>query len=76
MSVFRISELSNLMASRLFVIDGIGDIKMVFDEIKSIIRHGIHLAVGENLGKTQSDNQPKREPNTRLNAALDQIRIR
>ncbi|KAJ4441203.1 hypothetical protein ANN_11054 [Periplaneta americana] len=40
--------------TRLFSVDEIGDIEMVFGEMSPRIRHrlpGIHLTVGENLGK-------------------------
>ncbi|KAJ4434619.1 hypothetical protein ANN_23181 [Periplaneta americana] len=41
---------------------------MVFDEMRPRVRHrlsDIRLTVGESLGKTQPDNQLKRESNTR-----------
>ncbi|KAJ4425822.1 hypothetical protein ANN_27448 [Periplaneta americana] len=44
-------------------VDEIGDNEMVFGEKRPRIRHslpGIHLTVGENLGKTQPANQPKK----------------
>ncbi|KAJ4430145.1 hypothetical protein ANN_22355 [Periplaneta americana] len=40
--------------TRLFIADEVGDIEMVFGEMRPMIRHrlpGIHLTVGEKLGK-------------------------
>ncbi|KAJ4441373.1 hypothetical protein ANN_11228 [Periplaneta americana] len=46
----------------LFNVDEIGDSEMVFGEMRPRIRHrlpGIHLTVGENLGKTQPADEPR-----------------
>ncbi|KAJ4444891.1 hypothetical protein ANN_06689 [Periplaneta americana] len=60
--------------TRLFSDDEIGDSEMVFGEMRPRIRHrlpGINITVGENLGKTQPSNQPKRGSNPRPSATSD-----
>ncbi|KAJ4452123.1 hypothetical protein ANN_03640 [Periplaneta americana] len=60
--------------TRLFSVDEIGDSEMVFGEMRPRIHHrlpGIHLTVGENLGKTQPGNQPKRRSNPHPSATSD-----
>ncbi|KAJ4431399.1 hypothetical protein ANN_19996 [Periplaneta americana] len=46
----------------IFSVDGIGDIEMIFDEMRPKIRYilpYICITVGENLGKNLTSNQPK-----------------
>ncbi|KAJ4437468.1 hypothetical protein ANN_17612 [Periplaneta americana] len=51
-----------------------GDSEMLFGERRPSIRHrlpDIRLTVGENFGKTQPGNQPKRKSNPRPSATPD-----
>ncbi|KAJ4451697.1 hypothetical protein ANN_03167 [Periplaneta americana] len=60
--------------TRKFSVDEIGDSEMIFGQVRPRIRHRlpcILIMVGENLGKTQPGNQPKRESNPRPNATSD-----
>ncbi|KAJ4445063.1 hypothetical protein ANN_06862 [Periplaneta americana] len=50
--------------TRLLSVDEIGDSEMVFGEMRPRIRHrlpGIHLTVGENLGKNPTRSLPSKE---------------
>ncbi|KAJ4442687.1 hypothetical protein ANN_04276 [Periplaneta americana] len=62
-----IIELYFHTATKLFIVDGIGN-EMVFGEMRSNIRHrllDIRPTIGENLGKNQPGNHPKRESKPR-----------
>ncbi|KAJ4450346.1 hypothetical protein ANN_01766 [Periplaneta americana] len=51
--------------TRLFSVDEIGDSEMVFDEMRPRIRHilpGIHITIGENLGKKPTRSLYRRPP--------------
>ncbi|KAJ4443379.1 hypothetical protein ANN_05047 [Periplaneta americana] len=53
--------------------DGVGVGEMAFGEMRPRIRPDIRLTVGENLGKTQPGNQPKRELNSRPSASATEL---